>query len=194
MSARAWSLIAASILLASSARAASPSAASKLVETLGPLQVGRPVPTFAGWTVDGRMLSLSQFLAPPRAERAEALVVSFFATWCEPCKRALPLLQRAVGAAGPGVRAVLVAYGEDAAQVAPFLSEHGLQVPTIVDPFLKLSQRLGVDKALPRTLVVNGRGEVSAIFEHEGADFEQALAAAVERARRERTIANAAAR
>jgi hypothetical protein len=105
----------------------------------------------------------------------------------------MPMLERALAASGPAVRGVLVAHGEDAAVVKPFLDARGVALPTILDPFLKLSQRLGV-KALPRTFVVNGRGEVSAIFEHEGADFEQALLAAIARARAEGGVVQAVAR
>jgi thiol-disulfide isomerase/thioredoxin len=192
MNVRLW--CAAAVLgLAAPALGAEPAAQSRLVEALGPLAVGKPVPSFAGWSVDGRMVSLSLLLAPPRAEPAEALVVSFFATWCEPCVRAMPMMQRALSASGPAVKGVLVAHGEDAAAVKPFLDARGVALPTILDPFLKLSQRLGVT-ALPRTFVVNRSGQVSAIFQHEGADFEEALLAAIERARAERAVVQAVAR
>jgi cytochrome c biogenesis protein CcmG, thiol:disulfide interchange protein DsbE len=47
--------------------------------------VGQPAPDFAVTTFDGRKLSLLDF-------KGQVLVINFWATWCTPCKRELPLL------------------------------------------------------------------------------------------------------
>ena len=42
-------------------------------------------PDFQVTTVDGRTLSLADF-------KGQVLVINFWATWCAPCKRELPML------------------------------------------------------------------------------------------------------
>ncbi len=49
------------------------------------LVVGKPAPDFKVTTLDGKELSLSDF-------KGQVLVLNFWATWCGPCKRELPLL------------------------------------------------------------------------------------------------------
>jgi hypothetical protein len=87
-----------------------------------------------------------------------------------------------IGLKNKGVRGVLVDYGEDADLATAFAQTQRLSLPVIPDQFFKVSQRLGIDKTLPRTIVVDGKGDVIAIFDQEGDDFEQALGGAVDRA------------
>jgi cytochrome c biogenesis protein CcmG/thiol:disulfide interchange protein DsbE len=47
--------------------------------------VGAPAPDFAVTTFDGKKLSLADF-------KDQVLVINFWATWCTPCKKELPLL------------------------------------------------------------------------------------------------------
>jgi alkyl hydroperoxide reductase subunit AhpC len=68
--------------------------------------------------------------------------------------------------------------------VAPFAESQKLRLPIIADRFTKIAVRLGVDQKLPRTFVVGREGNVRAIFEHEGDDFEKALRMAIESAMR----------
>ena len=162
------------------ARAAGADAPTRTVASSGPLQVGAAAPSFAGWTLKGDMLSLSKLVAPPREKVADVVVVSFFATWCEPCKKNLPALERVIARSTDRVvRGVLVGYAQGADEIAPFATKYRVSLPVIPDPFAKISERCGVTRALPRTFLVDGKGRVAAIFEHEGSDFEAALARVV---------------
>jgi len=51
----------------------------------GPL-VDAPAPNFQVTTFDGRKLSLADF-------KGQVVILNFWATWCGPCKRELPLLE-----------------------------------------------------------------------------------------------------
>ena len=47
--------------------------------------VGKPAPAFQATMLDGRKIALADY-------RGQVLVINFWATWCGPCKRELPLL------------------------------------------------------------------------------------------------------
>jgi thiol-disulfide isomerase/thioredoxin len=49
------------------------------------LVVGKPAPDFKVITLDGKELTLADF-------KGQVLILNFWATWCGPCKRELPLL------------------------------------------------------------------------------------------------------
>ena len=180
--------LALSVTSGAPARSAHP-AKSRTVETLGPVRVGEKLPTFAGWDSEGDRISLREVLDPPRGrgEKPEALVVSFFATWCGPCRKGLPVIQKVNDErASDGVQTILVAFGEDEKKVRPFLKEMGLSLPTVLDTYVKIAERLGVTEALPRTFVVDRSGVTRTIFDIEGNDFEDRLNEAVDRALRAR--------
>ena len=51
--------------------------------------VGQPAPALTFTTLDGERIELAQF-------RGRPVVINFWATWCEPCRRELPHLNRLV--------------------------------------------------------------------------------------------------
>jgi thiol-disulfide isomerase/thioredoxin len=154
---------------------------STLVDTLGPVKVGEAMPSFAGWTLEGKMLSLTRALQGEKGDERAPIVVTFFATWCKPCDHGLPILDRV--AREKNAKLLMVAYGQEADVVRPYLVGKGISSTCILDPYLKVAKRSGVDEALPRTIVLDEKGVVRAIFTFEGSDFDAALAAAIDRAR-----------
>lgn len=97
--------------------------------------------------LDGADLSLSDLARP-------AVVVHFFATWCEPCRRELPALQRFAGRmAGEGVRVVLVDVAEAEARVRRFFSEVPAPGPILMDRDRAAARAWDVS-ILPSTFVV----------------------------------------
>ena len=152
-------------------------AVSKIVAASGSLQVGSVIPGFGGWTLKGDPWSFEKHRAK---NENQALVVSFFATWCQPCVKSFPAL-RQVRKAFPAdqVGMVFVSFGEEGQVVESFVEKNPVPGIVLVDPFQKIGERFGVDKSLPRTFVVDPKGVLRAIFVTEGADFEPRLALAV---------------
>ena len=51
------------------------------------IKVGDPAPTFFVRTIDNKNFFLSDTL-----KKSEPIVLSFFATWCLPCRKEIPVL------------------------------------------------------------------------------------------------------
>lgn len=148
---------------------------SVTVDTLGPVQVSKEFPTFGSYTLDGGYISFKSLL-----EQDKTIVISYFATWCHPCREGLPVIEKVVQG-DPNVQAIYIAVGEKAmAPVEQMVKELNLQSPIVVDKFETIGQRHGVvtegvQTELPRTFVIAPNGTVQTIFVKEGDDLETKL-------------------
>lgn len=159
---------------------------TQVLSQVGKHKVCDSAPGLAGWLLRDRTVwSLSKVLDGERGKPgARGIVVSFFATWCKPCKKGLPILQAlAPELKEAGVPVVLVAVPPFAGQsVLGFLDGIEVRLPTIKDKFGGILKQwlLGRDEAsdalkLPRTVVLNDTQQVVAVFGEEGPDFAERL-------------------
>lgn len=116
---------------------------------------GAPMPDITVQTLDGRPARLHAFLGRPT-------VVNLWATWCPPCRREMPVLQRAQ-AARPDVAFVFLNQGEDAAQVRAWLQAHGFALENVwVDPRRQASAVLR-QQGYPTTLFFDAQGRLVSV-------------------------------
>jgi peroxiredoxin len=99
---------------------------------------------------------------PPRplAELpGRVLLLSFWATWCEPCREEMPAMERLFQAyRGRGLALLaLSADREGAPVVRSFVRRHGLTFPVGLDPDQAVARRYRVF-ALPSTFIVDREG------------------------------------
>lgn len=109
------------------------------------------------------------------------MVLNFWATWCAPCRREMPSLQR-LGQAMPDVAVVPVATGRNAVEgITKFYEEAGVTgLPVLRDKDSALARAMGV-MGLPVTVIVNPDGvEVARLI--GGAEWDSPEAQAVLRA------------
>ena len=113
----------------------------------------KPVPPFAFTDLDGKPLTLEAFAG-------KVVVLNLWATWCVPCIKEMPSLERLqarMAARGLAVMSVSQDRG-GLKQVQPFLDKHGLKaLPIYLDPKGEALKALG-GRGLPTTLVIDREG------------------------------------
>ncbi len=113
------------------------------------------LPSLSLNSLDGRPVSLTDFSGKPT-------VVNLWATWCPPCRREMPALQRAQ-AAHPDVNFVFVNQGEEAGAIAAFLDREELALANVlVDLQSSVGAALG-RSGLPTTLFFDANGRLVGI-------------------------------
>lgn len=112
------------------------------------------LPTWRGAALDGTTLDLQNL-------KGQATVVNFWATWCPPCRREMPVLLQA-SREHANVRFLWVNQGEEAAKAGRYAAQQGLPPASVLlDADSGLSHLLGL-KALPTTLFYDARGQLVA--------------------------------
>ncbi|MEP9352508.1 TlpA disulfide reductase family protein [Xanthobacter sp. KR7-65] len=101
-------------------------------------------------TLDGPPADLSAGAEPG----SRAVVVHFFATWCEPCRTELPALAR-FAVRRQDVRVLLVDVAEPEERIRRFFAGSAAPGPILVDRDRAAARRWGVS-LLPATFVVAG--------------------------------------
>lgn len=140
-----------------------------LVLTVGALSVGSTTATEkpAEGTIARTLLGHSQV----GQWKGEVLVVNFWATWCNPCKKEIPLLddlhRRMIEQSG---RVIAISVDRDAGRVARFLEENDLSLPVFVDGPEGLIKALDLDY-LPYTFVLDTSGRI--VFQGNAAKSEK---------------------
>ena len=114
-------------------------------------------------------------LATPRLELADAqgaqhrladykgkvVLLNFWATWCEPCRVELPLLERLRTAlAGRPFVVLAVQMGGSARTAQDMAAELHLRFPLLLDRDSKVTAKWGVD-TLPTTFLIGPDGEIA---------------------------------
>jgi thiol-disulfide isomerase/thioredoxin len=90
------------------------------------------------------------------------LIVNFWATWCEPCRREIPLLKSLRGrSVPPGLQVVGIAVDMRAA-VAKYVSDMHIDYPVLLGEQngLQAVQALGMDPAFPFSVFVDSQGDI----------------------------------
>jgi len=126
-----------------------------------PGAVGQPFPELElGALSDGRMASVSAY-------RGRSLIVNFWATWCEPCRKEMPGLERLSASAGPrGITVLGITVDSDPNLAREFVLQYRLSFPNLIDPELRLARSALDIKSFPETFLVSAEGRVLAVYRH----------------------------
>lgn len=93
--------------------------------------------------------------------RGKVVVINFWATWCPPCRREMPSLNRAAAWLKKyDVEMLAINSGEQPARVERFLKEQQMDFPVLLDPDSRVSSAWEATR-LPITYVVDKQGRLA---------------------------------
>ena len=139
--------------------------------------IGTVAPNVVARSLTGAHVSLASL-------RGRVVVLSFFASWCSPCRAEAPnLIEFAWHAHVTRSRAVLlgVVYSDSDAAASSFAHAVGITYPILEDPAGAIANDFGV-VALPLSVVIDAKGRVTEVL--QGTATTSQLVAAASQAMR----------
>lgn len=104
--------------------------------------------------LDGKPVSLGRYAG-------KVVVVNLWATWCGPCRRELPTLQRLAERLDPERFAVIgISVDRNADFVREYLRDASVSYANYLDPSQAVVRGLFGAAAFPQTLIIDGRGRL----------------------------------
>ena len=142
--------------------------------------VGGEVSDFSLKDVDGRTHRLSDHLG------SRVVLMSFWATWCEPCKKEMVQLQSLFqDHADEGLMIFSISMDEPETQgdVRQYVKQRGFTYPVLLDTESQVTSRFNPRRAAPYSLIIGRDRRIA--WSHEGyvpgdeAEIERAVATAL---------------
>lgn len=166
---------------------AAPALADDLAEVDKPAPAFR-LPVYNAKEFGQTSVALESFVGPEAADKkTKALLVSFMASFCGPCKKEMPYLQQLHEKyQGEGLRIMMVAIDaepEGQKKVEELIALNKVTFPVAKDRFNIVARRwLGTKSPLPSLFVVRPDGTVRAVHRGYSQDGAELLAKEVEAA------------
>ncbi len=115
--------------------------------------VDERAPGFTLRSLDGKEHSLFDF-------KGKVLILNFWASWCPPCRKEIPELQKLQGLyRGKKVAVVAVSTDRKLADVRAFLAKHPLTITVLHDSELKVWRKYKVF-SLPTSFLIDRKGTI----------------------------------
>jgi thiol-disulfide isomerase/thioredoxin len=129
------------------------------------LKTNDVAPAFSLPDNTGKEYHLSDILSARANEKTGGVIVSFFASWCVPCRQELPLINSLVDELqGKGIKIVLINVKEDPGSIKALLSELGVDKPLVLSDFYgRVSEKYQV-RFLPTTFFIGSDGRIKDII------------------------------
>ncbi len=91
------------------------------------------------------------------------MIISFFASWCKPCKRELNAISDVypdwVDETGVKLVAISVDKAQDASKVKSYVDSEGWEYDILVDPNSDFMRAMGIQQ-IPHLLIIDGNGKI----------------------------------
>lgn len=129
------------------------------------LSIGDEAPKFVLRDLSGDFIYLRDYSGkklrqPWKKREKHVVVVSFFATWCIPCKTEIPILDGiAAKFTDEPLKIYLVDLNEKEELVVPFIDSLGVSIPVLFDIYGVVAEKYGV-VALPQTFLIDKEGTI----------------------------------
>ena len=130
--------------------------------------IGSQAPDFAAASVNGKGK------AAVKAASGKVLIVDFWATWCEPCKKSFPKLEDLyVKYKASGMEMIAVSEDDENSGISDFGSNFGAKFPLVWDDGKAIAAKWK-PKSMPSTFIVVKKGIVRFVHfgYHDGEEGE----------------------
>jgi len=130
-----------------------------------PLCIDCEAPTFSLPSLEDEYVSLRDFcgkeLRKPWINKTKhVVVISFFATWCEPCKAEIPHLNKLQEEfKDQPIKFFLIDVGEEKEEISAYLETANVEIPVLLDRYKKTAERFDA-LTLPRLYVLDKNGKI----------------------------------
>jgi peroxiredoxin len=96
-----------------------------------------------------------------KEQRGKVVVLNFWATWCPPCRKEMPDLERLYREFKDQGLVILAISDEDADKVRPFIAQQKVTYPILLDPGRKVNDLFQIE-GIPKTFVYDRGGRLVA--------------------------------
>lgn len=120
------------------------------------IDLGNAAPDFQAVNTLGQQAALSDY-------KGKVVVLNFWASWCEPCVKEMPLIRDVFESNKNDMVTLFVNVGETKGTVQEYLTAHQFDFPVIIDVTGKLSALYGV-VGLPATFIIDPEGNLEHIL------------------------------
>jgi thiol-disulfide isomerase/thioredoxin len=118
---------------------------------------GKRAPAFRALDIEGEVFDT-------RKLKDKVLIVDFWASWCQPCLEAMPVIEKvALSFAGQPVVLISVNTGEDRDKVKDFIGDQKSKVTTLLDPNGQIADGFKADR-IPQTVVIAPNGVIQNVL------------------------------
>lgn len=119
-------------------------------------RIGQKAPAFTCTTVDGTVIDTE-------AMQGKVIWINFFATWCPPCKKELPLLEKNVMEKyrnNPDFIMVVLGREHSMDEMKEYANSTGLKLPFAPDEGRKIFS-LYATQSIPRNVIIGRDGKIA---------------------------------
>lgn len=126
------------------------------LKSSNPIRAGAEAPDFTAVNSKGEQVRLSDY-------RGKTVMINFWASWCTPCVREMPLVHELAQQHRNDVETLFVNVGESKGTISEFLKSHQFDFPVILDATGKISSLYRIT-GLPATLLIDQTGQLRHIL------------------------------
>lgn len=137
--------------------------------------LGEAAPDFTLRDMNGQSVSLASL-------KGKVVLMSFWATWCLPCQKEMPELEKLYKELGPQGFVVLSISADDArssSQVKPLIMKNGYTFPVLLDKETAVVSQYNPTKTLPYSVLVDRAGRIQKVHQGYNPGDEVALKAEI---------------
>lgn len=123
-------------------------------QRIGAIETGAIAPEFTAVNSAGEQVKLSDY-------RGKVVMINFWASWCTPCVREMPMINQIAQTYQEDVQTLFVNVGEAKGTIREFMNKQQFDFPVIIDVTGKVSGLYRIT-GLPATMIIDQEG----IFRH----------------------------